>query len=112
MNEEKKFWCKRCGNCCKVEGYVPITQKEISKIADALFVEEQFFIDEFTRILPNKSGLSLTESATGACVFLQKDNKCAIHEEKPSHCRKFPVKWHFAGYEKICHGATISHENK
>ena len=110
MRIEEIFECKKCGNCCRVEGYVPLTTFEITKISRALGIEEKFLINEFIRLLPDRNGLSLKEKNTGECIFLQSDNKCAIHEEKPRHCKDFPMKWHFSGYKNICLSMRESHE--
>jgi len=91
-----------CGNCCRAEGFVRITDDEVVAVASALDVEREFLVSEFTRLHPDRRGLSLTERQDGSCVFLQSDCRCAIHEEKPQHCRDFPAKWRFEGYESVC----------
>ena len=96
------FSCRKCGNCCRAEGYVRVTKDELDAIALALGVEREFLVGEFTRLHPDRMGLSLTERQDGSCVFLQSDCRCAIHEEKPRHCLDFPAKWRFTGYEKVC----------
>lgn len=103
--------CLQCGTCCRVEGYVRIHDTEGIVIADSLGIDERYFLDEFTRLLPDRSGLGLTERCDGSCVFLQADNRCAIHEHKPRHCRDFPGQWQFKGYERLC-AARRKHETE
>jgi Fe-S-cluster containining protein len=84
--------CARCGNCCRWPGYVRVLPDEVEGISRFLGLAPAAFTGQYTRLLPARTGLSLTETATGACVFLE-GNACRIHAVKPRQCRDFPAAW-------------------
>ncbi|OGV73616.1 MAG: hypothetical protein A2269_01220 [Lentisphaerae bacterium RIFOXYA12_FULL_60_10] len=102
--ETASFSCRRCGTCCRAEGYVPLESNEIQRLALALNLDPTYFTDRFTRLLPDRKRLALIERADGSCVFLQRDNHCSVHDIKPMHCRMFPHHWSFEKWETICQG--------
>ena len=58
--------------------------EDISAIAQFLGMSEWDFIQRYTRLRPNRQGLALTETETGACVFLNRPGfeggaGCALH---------------------------------
>jgi Fe-S-cluster containining protein len=88
------FECTQCGDCCRWEGEVFLTPKDIGKISEALNISPSEFLEKSTisgKTLKNKP--HSTE-----CVFLE-DNKCTIFSSKPEQCDRFPVK-----YTKKCPG--------
>lgn len=104
--------CRRCGNCCRVEGYVRIAAHEIDGLADAIGVASHEFADRFTRLTDDRQGLSLTEKPDGSCVFLQDDASCRVQRAKPHQCRSFPHAWSFPQYERICEGCREVSQNE
>lgn len=104
LNNNDGFICSRCGNCCTVKGYVHLQDEELKKIAEYLSISLYEFTNTYTRLLPNRIGLSLIEDANGNCIFLSEERTCRINDVKPEQCRGFPLKWNFEGYEMICDG--------
>lgn len=103
---EKHFECQRCGCCCRLHGTVAVSEAEVCAIAEFLQLEVSDFTDRFTTLLPNRSGLSLSERANGDCIFYSEDGfGCQIHPVKPRQCRDFPFTWRYADWEKVCAGA-------
>ncbi len=96
--------CQRCGACCRWEGDVCLTDKDITDIASYLGMREEDFIDRYCRLQRNRKGLSLIDDDTGACIMLT-DEGCRIQAVKPQQCRDFPYKWNFPGWETRCPGA-------
>ncbi len=84
--------CARCGNCCRWPGFVRILPEEVETIARFLDLTPGAFTDRYTRLNPSRTGLNLTETGDGACVFLD-GNACRIHPVKPRQCRDFPTVW-------------------
>lgn len=95
------FDCQRCTACCRWPGQVKLTDAEIGRLAAHLGLSEFDFIQRYTRLRPNRRGLSLTERPDGACVFLQ-GRDCAVQPVKPQQCRDFPNLWRFEGFGKHC----------
>ena len=64
-------------------------------------MSEWDFIQRHTRLRPNRNGLALTETASGACIFLE-GNDCAIQPVKPLQCKGFPNTWNLPGWREVC----------
>ncbi|MDA7916504.1 YkgJ family cysteine cluster protein [Verrucomicrobia bacterium] len=87
------FWeCQRCGACCRWPGQVKVTDEEIGAIAAYLEFEDDDFIQNWTRIRPDRSGLALLDQEDGACIYYE-NGRCRIQEVKPQQCRDFPNLW-------------------
>lgn len=97
------FACRRCGNCCRVEGYVRLSPGEVEHMADALGLPVHGFTQRYTRLTDDRTGLSLAEKPDGSCVFLG-DEGCEVQDAKPRQCGEFPERWAFEGYASICAG--------
>ena len=63
-------------------------------------VSDYDFIQQFTRVRPDRQGLSLIEKPNGECVFLE-GTHCRVQPVKPQQCRDFPNLWNFPGYQ-VC----------
>ena len=99
----ENFVCQRCGECCRWEGYVRLSEKEIEAAAEHLRLGARAFTKKYTRLTDDRRGLSLVEHEDGACVFFsEKTGKCSINPVKPGQCKKFPILWNFPGWENIC----------
>ena len=95
------YECQRCAACCRWPGPVRVTTAEIDALAEFLGLPVAEFIRLHTQLAPDRRGLSLLETATGACEFLA-GNECQVQPVKPQQCRDFPSGWNFPGWEKDC----------
>lgn len=93
--------CLRCGECCRIRGFVRLRAGEVDRIAAFLAMEPRAFVAEYTRLSANRRGLELGEKGNGGCVFLL-GSECVIHPVKPEQCRTFPGGWRYPGAEEIC----------
>ena len=84
--------CERCTACCRWPGQVCLSEPEIRRLAAFKGLSETDFIQQFTRLRPDRRGLALTEQPDGACIFLTGDG-CAVQAVKPQQCRDFPNLW-------------------
>ncbi len=98
------FECTRCGECCRVSGYVHLTADEVDEIALHLELDVDAFTDRYTRLTYTRTGLSLTEQDDGACIFLSEAGECLIEAVKPLQCRDFPFSWRYKDVQRICEG--------
>ena len=95
------YECQRCTACCRWPGHVNLTDAEIARLAAFKGLSEVAFIEQFTRLRPDRHGLSLADKPNGECIFL--DGKdCSVQPVKPQQCRDFPNRWNFPGFEKVC----------
>ncbi len=86
------FKCRGCGECCRWSGSVLLTDRDIAVMAVSLGLTELEFIDQYTRLAPNRIQLALLEHADGSCLFLEGD-RCKVYEVRPEQCCSFPYTW-------------------
>lgn len=94
--------CRRCGECCRVRGYVRLTAADIDALAAELGLPVDAFTQRYTCLTADRQGLSLVDQANGDCVFLEADASCRVQDAKPQQCRDFPLGWRYEGYERVC----------
>lgn len=101
----RKFHCQCCGNCCRWKGIVRLTSLEPERLAKALDISVEEFVDRYTDLAPDRTGLILKCLPDGACCFLTADNLCAVNAVKPVQCAGFPYTWQpTAEQAPLCHG--------
>lgn len=105
------FACQRCANCCRWPGEVPVSAREIGKMAAFLGLDEAEFIQRHTRLRLNRTGLTLIDQPDGSCIFLE-GNQCAVHPAKPGQCRGFPNRWNFPGWRQVCEAVPVYETEK
>ena len=108
------FACSQCGDCCRnfdeSRGVVLFPWDE-RRLADHLGLSPSAFASRFVR----KTGLAvgpfdlpLLEIAEGRCVFLGADNRCGVHESKPTQCERGPFGFFWRGTrEYSCMESTV-----
>ena len=79
---------------------------EIRAIADFLDMDEDIFIQKFTRLRMNRNGLSLIERENHECIMLEND-RCKIQDVKPFQCKGFPNRWNFPDWQKVCKAKPV-----
>ena len=95
------YECVRCTECCKWPGQVKLTGDEVSRLAAFMGLSEFDFIQQYTRLRADRSGLALMDKPGGECIFLE-GRDCRVQAVKPQQCRDFPNGWNFPGFEKVC----------
>jgi Fe-S-cluster containining protein len=86
---------------------VKLTESDITAIAGFLEMTERDFIQQYSRLRPNRDGLALTDQPDGACIFLEGQD-CRIQPVKPIQCRGFPNEWNFPGWRDVCEAVEIA----
>lgn len=103
MNKTTKpFVCQRCGACCRVPGYVRLTDADVDALATDLGLSVEAFIEAYTDLSPTRSGLVLKGDTSAPCQFLTADNLCRVHRARPQQCRDYPVRWRSEAIEAVC----------
>ncbi|HEX7860860.1 MAG TPA: YkgJ family cysteine cluster protein [Verrucomicrobiae bacterium] len=101
------YECDRCTACCRWPGQVKLTDAEITRMSVHLGVAENDFIQTYTRLNNDRTGLALQDKESGECIFLQ-GGDCRVNPVKPQQCRNFPNLWNFPGFEQVCSAKSIS----
>ncbi len=100
--EVTAFCCQRCGACCRVPGFVRITESDASALSAALGLSVEQFIADYTDLSPSRTGLVLKGDPQGACLFLTDENLCRVHQARPQQCRDYPERWRSEDIEAVC----------
>ncbi len=96
-HDERKFYadglnfsCQAgCAACCKIPGWVGITDEDAKKMAVILGIKLSRFLAKYTHRQEDK--LRLNERHDHACAMLSADNKhCLVHQARPQQCRTYP----------------------
>lgn len=98
------FKCRRCGECCRIEGFVRIDEGDVTRIAGYLGMSEADFISRETVLSPDRRSLALKDAADGACSMLDGNGLCRIYPVRPEKCRTFPYEWVNPGSSDYCPG--------
>ena len=77
---------------------------ESAAIAAALGMDEQTFLDDHTRLAPDRRSLVLCDHPDGSCEMLGSDGLCRIQSAKPAQCREFPERWRNPDSFQTCPG--------
>ena len=102
MSAAIHYACQRCTNCCRWPGLVKVGAAEIAQIAAHLGMDEDDFIQRFTRLRPERDGLALIDKGDShECIFLE-GRDCVIQAVKPGQCAGFPNTWNFPGWRESC----------
>lgn len=99
---EDSFVCRQCGACCRVPGYVRVTEADCQAMAEALGLSVEAFIEEHTDLAPLRNGLVLKGESNAPCRFLTEDNLCRVHSAAPKQCRDYPTRWRSEAIEAVC----------
>lgn len=98
------FRCNQCGNCCRGEGYVFLTDDDIRRLAAYFDMSEAEFLARYTRRLGSGELVLLDHGdARRSCILLH-DNLCCAHDAKPMQCRDFPYTWRSPDMSSLCEG--------
>jgi Fe-S-cluster containining protein len=107
MAADVYYACQRCGNCCRWPGLVRIHEDEVDRIATFLGLPPQEFIERYTDITPDRTGLTLISKPNHECIFLESNNVCQIQGAKPRQCAGFPNTWNFPGWREVCEAIPL-----
>jgi Fe-S-cluster containining protein len=104
-----RFECQPgCTACCEKQGFVYLTEDDITRLADYLKLTQADFEDRFVFRTKNLRRLRVPRHAQ--CEFLM-GGGCSVHVAKPTQCATFPFwpelldsrkEWHQAG--RLCPG--------
>ena len=99
----QNFVCLRCGGCCRGEGYVILTHRDVANLSAYLDMTPQDFLKAYTwreegierPVLTNKNDAAIS------CIFLEPDG-CRVNPVKPHQCATFPFEWTRDDALEIC----------
>ena len=87
--------CQSCGACCRGFSFGPIEPHIIEGLKDRNIADHWRPAQKEWYVQNPKTGALFFTHLDGHCIFLQEDNRCAIHarfgsKAKPWFCREYP----------------------
>ena len=90
-----RFHCTQCGKCCMHREDILLNPKDLYNIASTLSISQQEAVDRYCETYMGPSSrlpmVRLTPQGSVKRCPLLKDNKCMVHEAKPSVCAMYPL---------------------
>jgi len=93
------FDCTGCGKCCKVQGTVVMSHKEVVLAAKLLNISvhrfKVLYVEE-EQEMPQDGSIGWVKlrdkgaADNSACIFLNDNNQCNIYEARPLQCLSYP----------------------
>lgn len=103
MNK-KKFNCLKCPAYCCSYAHIPVTKRDLKRLAKHFSVDEDEAKKRFTKkgdkASPRVLRHTTDEHFISSCMFLDKETRnCTIYEGRPQICRDFPTQTRCGYYE-------------
>jgi Fe-S-cluster containining protein len=80
--------CQHCAFCCKMAGYVEVSNYDIRRLARHLGLTAGEFEDKHL-VHVTRAGKKRIKDADITCQFLGKDRSCTVYEARPTNCRGY-----------------------
>ena len=80
--------CRHCAFCCKMAGYVEVSNYDIRRLARHLGLTVPEF-EEKHLVKVTRAGMKRIKEADITCQFLGKDRSCTVYEARPTNCRGY-----------------------
>lgn len=97
---KRKFHCDKCpGWCCSYE-LIPVTGRDLGRIARHFGLSEEVAARRYTKTLDGELALRHRKDHIykSMCIFFdQKNRRCGAYEARPTICRTYPS-GHRCGY--------------
>jgi uncharacterized protein len=83
-----RFKCQGSGNCCRIEGYVTITEPELQTLATMSQLTPVEFKQKY--VVTENGWMYIATPRHRSLCFLTQDNRCSHYEGRPKACRSYP----------------------
>jgi Fe-S-cluster containining protein len=80
--------CRHCAFCCKMAGYVEVSNYDIRRLARHLGLTVPAF-EEKHLVQVTRAGKKRIKEGDITCQFLGKDRSCTVYEARPTNCRGY-----------------------
>lgn len=84
----RNFSCQKSGNCCRAPGYVYVTTRDITLMAEKLGLPEDEFRRSYVRRVKGWEVIAAPDFRPGC--FLDAEHRCRVYEVRPQACRTYP----------------------
>ena len=88
VDDTSVFTCRMCGQCCRGEGGIVVSPKDLLRITCALNMSAEEFAAKYGEMRGGK--LQIRTGEDGFCIFFAEGKGCTVHAGKPDVCRAWP----------------------
>jgi hypothetical protein len=87
--DRAKLDCLRCPSlCCKVAGYVEVSDVDINRLARHLGLTRREFVARHI-VHTTRAGKRRIKTEFETCQFLDAKRRCTVYEARPTDCRGY-----------------------
>ena len=80
--------CRHCAFCCKMAGYVEVSNYDIRRLARHLRLTVSQFEEKHV-IHVTRAGKKRIKDELTTCQFLGEDRGCTVYSARPTNCRGY-----------------------
>lgn len=80
--------CNHCAMCCKMAGYVEVSNYDIRRLAKHLGLTAGEFEDKHV-VHVTRAGKKRIKDELTTCQFLGEDRSCTVYKARPTNCRGY-----------------------
>jgi Fe-S-cluster containining protein len=90
MNEQnQKLDCMKCPSvCCRLAGYVEVSDLDITRLARHLGLSRRDFEAQHI-VHKTRAGKKRIKQADRTCQFLDNKRRCSVYSARPTDCRGY-----------------------
>jgi Fe-S-cluster containining protein len=80
--------CRKCAFCCKMAGYVEVSNYDIRRLARHLGLTVGEFEEKHV-VHVTRAGKKRIKDELTSCQFLGADHACTVYSARPTNCRGY-----------------------
>ena len=80
--------CAKCAMCCKMAGYVEVSNYDVARLAKHLGLSPGEFKEKHL-VQITRTGKMWLKDEHETCQFLGPDHNCTVYEARPTPCRGY-----------------------
>lgn len=80
--------CRNCAFCCKMAGYVEVSDYDIRRLAKHFGITPAQFEDKHL-VHKTSRGKKWIKDELATCQFLGADHSCTVYAARPTNCRGY-----------------------
>jgi Fe-S-cluster containining protein len=89
----ERYSCEQCPGYCCSYGLIPVTERDLGRLAKHFRITEAAAEVRFTKIIDGEVGMRHRKDRVYSSIcmmFNQETRRCSIYEARPDICRTYP----------------------
>jgi hypothetical protein len=88
MTSSEPLTCEKCAMCCKMAGYVEMSNYDVARLAKHLGLTPAEFKEKHL-VQITRAGKMWLKDEHQTCQFLGANHACTVYEARPTPCRGY-----------------------